>query len=102
MNLSIILLIVAPLVVVSIMTFVPVNPVGADKGHKGEIDVESWGVVDIHEGSESADPSERAAVDVETSLSLNLEQQGERPSVEPGRSVIFGDGEHGKRPPPSD
>lgn len=101
MNLSIILVIVAFLVVVSI-TNLPVNPVDADKGHKGEIDVESWGVVDIHEESESADPSDRAAVDVETSLNLDLEEQGERPSIDREHSVTFGDGEHGKRPPPSD
>jgi hypothetical protein len=76
--------------------------IDAGKGHKGEIEIESWGGVGVSENLELADQSSRAEVEVETSLNLDLEYPGERPSIDHERSVAFGDGERGKRPPPSD
>jgi len=96
-----IILVFASLVVVSVMTLVPVSYVAADL-HKDEIDVESWSGVDIDKDSVAADQSERAAVEVRNFLSLSLEEKGERPSIDRDNSVIFGDGERGKRPPPTD
>ena len=102
MDFPIILVFVAFLVVVSVMTFVPVSHVDTGKGHKGEIQIESWSGVGVSENLEWADQSSRVEVDVETSLNLDLGDQGERPSINHERSVAFGDGERGKRPPPSD
>lgn len=96
-----IILVLASLVVVSVMTLVPVSYVMADP-HKDEIDVESWSGVDIDKDLVAADQSDRAAVEVQNSLSLSLEEKGERPSIHRDNSVIFGDGERGKRPPPTD
>jgi hypothetical protein len=104
MNLLTISLILTSFLSGTVMILAPVDSLDAkDRAHHKWIDILSATNEDGDKRLtlESADKSSDAIVEVEDSLSLELEK-GERPSIDREHTVTFGDGEPGKRPPPSD